>query len=50
MTHHRTLVRMIAALVVAGGMAFGAVAPATAAPTHPTSHVRPLCDTGWNGT
>jgi hypothetical protein len=52
MTHHRTLLRLIAALAVAGTMAVGTVAPASAAPTHQSysGHQMRPADTGWNGT
>jgi len=50
MMRKKTLARLVAAVVVAGGMGLGAVAPAGAATLHHTSsHVSPH-DTGWNGT
>ncbi len=52
-TQHRTLARWSAALMVAGTVLVGVVAPAQAATAGSTSHssglVRPG-DTGWNGT
>lgn len=50
MTHTKTLARLVAAVLVAGGMALGAVAaPASAATQHHAYKVSPH-DTGWNGT
>jgi len=55
MKEHRTVTRWLAAVMVAGTLVVGAVAPAQAAtskPIHPVgsgSMMRPM-DTGWNGT
>jgi hypothetical protein len=55
MNSYRTVTRWLAAVMVAGTLVAGAVAPSQAAtfkPTHPSgpgSMMHPM-DTGWNGT
>jgi hypothetical protein len=55
MNKHRTVTRWLAAVMVAGTLLVGAVAPTQAAthkPIHPVDSSRMMHpnDTGWNGT
>ncbi|MDX6302826.1 MAG: hypothetical protein QOF53_4040 [Nocardioidaceae bacterium] len=54
MREHRTVTRWLAAVVVAGTLLMGAVAPTQAATVKPFQPVDPGTmqpnDTGWNGT
>jgi len=53
MTQHRTLTRWFAAVLVAGTMVVGTMAPAQAAGDlvrHAPAHLVHPSDTGWNGT